>query len=90
MGKTSKRLTIVALSPVNDWPELATLEAQGHTILRATAADKMPAVWSLQADVILGPACWRMDEAHRKYLPLAIATVRRIKYPPKKGELDDE
>ena len=71
MGKSSKPTKIIALPPTHDWPELAALEAQGHEIVRM----------ELEGDLILGSACWHMDEAHRKYLSLAIAEARRVRYP---------
>ena len=88
MGTAPKRLVILVLPPLETWPEVETLRAQGHTIFSLasyiTSADTAP-----RLDLILGPEAWRMTEAHRKYLPLAIAAARRLKYPPKKGEVDD-
>jgi len=79
MGKTSKPLTIVALPPVSDWEELVELEAKGYTIIRvedtATQIDDLPGI-----DIILGPNCWRMTPAHRKYLNLAIKEARMLRY----------
>ena len=74
MGKSQKPLVIVTYPPISEWPELADLEAQGHTIIRRGDAD-VP-----MADLYLGPECHRMSEDLRKYLPLALAEGRRVKY----------
>ena len=84
MGKTPKPLVIVALPPVDGWPELAALEAQGHTIIRWTN-DNFE-VEMRGADVVLGPTCWRMDEAHRKFLQLAVESARHARYPLEKKD----
>ena len=72
MGKASKLLTIVVTEPeMAHWSEVQKLEAQGHTVLQMG----MPHV-----DVIIGPNCWMMDEALKKYLPLAMRAARERKY----------
>lgn len=75
MGKTpaAKRLVIVAYPPVSDWPELAELEAKGHEVIRDTVKE-LP-----QADLILGPNCWRMSEPLHKYLPNAVKAAQAAK-----------
>jgi hypothetical protein len=95
VGTTPKKLMIVAFSPVAQWPEIEAYEKQGHSVIRisdfqdaGTEQDWKAQVDSLcqliaTADVILGPTCWRMDEAHRKYLPLAIESARHARYPLK-------
>ena len=84
MGKTPKPLTIVALPPCCDWPELAELEAKGHKIRRVAGdVGDYGSLW-VDADIILGSNCWRMTEQHRKYLVLAIKEARMLKYPPDK------
>ena len=68
MAKTAPRkLTIVAYPPVSDWPELAELEAKGHTVYRLET----------DADLVLGPQCWRMREELRKYLEAAVKAARK-------------
>lgn len=75
MGKTpaAKRLVIVALSPVDKWPELAELAAKGHEVL-ASMDERAP-----EPDLILGPNCWRMAEPLRKYLPNAVKAAQAAK-----------
>lgn len=70
MGKTPKPLTIVAYPPVSEWPELADLEAQGHVVIRLELSE---------ADVILGPKCFRMVGELKPYLELAIKNARKAK-----------
>lgn len=83
MGTTPKPLTIIVLPPVDTWPEVAELEAQKHTIIRYYPPNDIPWDKLADADVILGPQCWRMDEQHRKYLKLAVEEARRARYPVK-------
>ena len=86
MGTTPKPILIVALSPLETWEEIAALQAQGHTVLSLT--DLYESEYKISdVDLFLGPTAWRMDEQHRKYLPLAIAEGRRARYPVvKKGK----
>ena len=82
MGKTSKPLSILAIGL--DWPELASLQAQGHDVSyspRDVHPDEQAIGPPANYDVVLGPTCWRMDEAHRKYLPLVLAAARKRRYP---------
>ena len=72
MGKTSKPLRIGVQQNIKEWSELAALKAQGHEI---------NALYDYDYDLILGPTCHRMNEDLRKYLPLALAEARRVKYP---------
>ena len=78
MGKSSKPLNIAIPSSMETWDEIAQLKAQGH-LIRVVSDD-------CDCDIVLGPTCWLMDDAHRKYLPLAIAEARRRRYPPTKKE----
>ena len=80
MGKTSKRLTILLHPPLDTWEEFAALKAQGHEV----RVHETPFSELYDYDLILGPTCHRMNEDLRKYLPLALAEGRRVKYP--KGE----
>lgn len=85
MGKTPKPLVILALPPIHSWVELEELKAQGHTV--ATVEDvRLANVYLKTVDLILGPRCWRMDQAHRRYLPLAIKAGRQARYGPKGDE----
>ena len=85
MGKTPKPLWILAVEPLDEWGEIAALEAQGHTVVRAKA-EQFCGFTLTEFDLVLGPTCWLMDEQHRKYLDLAIAGARRRRYPPTKKE----
>ena len=79
MGKTpaNKRLVIVAYPPVSEWPELKELADKGHEVRYELGEYS-------NADLILGPNCWRMTEELRKYLPLAIKNARQER-KPKRG-----
>ena len=79
MGRTTKPLTIVIESPLDTWPEILALAEQGHTIIHRTQDN---------VDLILGPHAHRMNEDLRKYLPLALAEGRRLKYPKSTKETD--
>ena len=70
----SKRLVIDVYPPVSEWPELAELEARGHTVRRMNWTN------DTEADLILGPRCWRMSEHLRKYLKDAVkaAIAQRV------------
>mgnify|MGYP001591995974 CR=1 FL=1 len=83
VGKTPKPLYILVVG-LDRWEELDALTAQGHIIDH----DSMPLTIPLgQHDLTLGPTCWLMDDAHRKYLDLAIASARKRRYPKEaKGE----
>ena len=75
MGKTPKPLKIaVRDEPMLDWPEVIALRDQGHTIMLTSDPDM---------DLVLGPNCWRMDDAIRPFLDLAIKKARARAYPGK-------
>ena len=78
MGRSSKPLTIKVHAAMMEWPEIQALADQGHVIATDPAVD--------ECDIILGPNAHLMDEAHRKYLDLAISEARRRRYPPTKKE----
>lgn len=101
MGKTTRKLVIVALPPCDEWPELAKLAEQGHTILRPLAEgacneeDAHAFVYDLaNADLVIGANAWYMDHQHRKYLTEAIKASRLKRYGKpkikKKGGKKDE
>jgi len=81
VGKTSKPLYVLTVGL--KWEELTALAAQGHTIHDADAV-----LGGCEYDLILGPTCHRMNEDLRKYLPLALAEARRVKYPKATKESD--
>ena len=83
MGKTPKPLRILAVN-LPRWDELTALNAQGHEVYWADENGYMSNIGAF--DLVIGPTCWLMDEAHRKYLPLALAEARRRRYPPTKKE----
>jgi len=68
----TRPLRIYVTDALHCWPEIQKLEAQGHDI--TSEADN--------ADLVLGPNCWCMDDLHRQYLPLAIKAARIRKYGP--------
>ena len=80
MGKTPKPLRILCVGIWGD--EFVKLADQGHQVDDANTLvfDDGRAEFS-DYDLILGPTCHRMDEAHRRYLSLAIAEARRVRYP---------
>jgi len=105
MGKVSRRLTIVVFPPLSDWPEIAKLEEQGHTILRVPVREFVTTTIAvelrsaefintlLDADLVIGPQCWYFDTKHRKYLTQAIkqSRLRRYGTPQRKaGKKDAE
>lgn len=79
MGRSQKPLRIFVDSSMLDWPEVQQLIIQGHDI---NHNDMVGAGF----DIILGPTCWLMDDAHRKYLPLALAEARKRRYPKESRE----
>ena len=85
MGKSQKPLTILVHTPdIWEWKEMQDLAAQGHVV--ATPYDlRLGNVTWEELDLILDPRAWRMDEQHRKYLALAIAQARKLRYPGKKS-----
>jgi hypothetical protein len=93
MGKTSKPLTIVALPPCDGWEELDKLEKQGHKVIRPASieGDYPASVWKdnlINADIVLGSNCWRMDHQHKSYLTLALKESRMIRYKSHEDRAD--
>ena len=82
MGKTPKPLTILCHPDIAAWDEIEALGKQGHAIVLTEGEAKFTE--SGEVDLILHPCAWRMDPAHRKYLPLAIAAGRAHRYPKEK------
>ena len=83
MGKTSKPLSIVAIGECALWDELKALEAQGHVVSRLFDPESdgvVPGSIFLEADIILGPKAWRMDDLTRKYLGVALKEARMLRY----------
>lgn len=80
MGKSPKPMTILVHPLIGEWEEVQKLGSQGHTIV--VPYDLQIATVKFEdLDLILHPNAWRMDTAHRKYLPLAIAAGRQHRYP---------
>ena len=75
MGKTPKPLRILVDDRLH-WKELDDLLMQGHEITKTRFI-----IEGEEADIVLAPNAWSMDEAHRKYLPLAIREARKRRYP---------
>jgi hypothetical protein len=71
MGKTpaNKRLVIDVHADIADWPEFAELVEKGHTVRRVET----------DADLVLGPRCWRMVPELQKYLEHAIKAARKAR-----------
>jgi len=91
MGKTSRKLNIIVVAPLHEWPEIVKLREQGHNIVEQEA--QLMSISELQeADIILGPNCWLMTPAHKKYLPLALKAARLKRYgkPQKRKGKDEE
>lgn len=82
MGKTSKPMNIVAIGECALWnEELDALEKQGHKIYRMTVVEDVCGQdVLLNADIILSPRAWRMDDLTRKYLAIALKEARMLKY----------
>lgn len=91
MGRTPKPLIIVALPPCDGWEELAKLEKQGHTIHRLiSGVVSLPDDVLLGADIILAPQAWRMTNAHKTYLLLAVKEARMLRYPTNEKKADSK
>lgn len=98
MGKTTRKLTIVALPPCDEWPELAKLAEQGHIVIRLSVISFKDCDEQIKAfegaDLIIGANAWYMDHQHRKYLTEAIKASRLKRYGKpkikKKGGKKDE
>ena len=79
MGATRTPLTIVVLPPLDTWPEVEALRAQGHTVLVGDYGELGVSPGELsRADLVMGPQCWLMNEALRKYFPLAVKSAQRL------------
>jgi len=101
MGKVSRRLTIVVLPPLGEWPEIQKLSDQGHLVYTDPSITEFvppghPAAGVLlkrlaEADLIIGPNCWYFDTKHRKYLTAAIKQARLKRYgtPQRKTDKKD-
>lgn len=80
MGKTPKPLVILVHPQIGEWEEVQKLAQQGHTVVVPYDL-QIATVKFDDVDLILHPKAWRMDTAHRKYVPLAIAAGRKLRYP---------
>ena len=83
MAKSQKPLTILIHPDLAQWPEIHELVGKGHRVI-STSSWFEDGIDDEQPDLILHPCAWRMDLAHRKYLPLAIAAGRKQRYPKEK------
>lgn len=75
MGKTTKPLVILVHESLINLPEIQELSEKGHTV-KVFEADPQP-------DILLGPTCWRMTHALKKYVKMAVDEARKVRYPPK-------
>lgn len=85
MGKTSKPLKLWIDPTLGDYEAIKKIILKGHEV-----------VLSGDADVMIGPRCWRIDpllklgddstieESLERQLEMMIAGVRNIKYPKEK------
>ena len=80
LGKTPKPLSILLHPTLESWPEFQDFKAQGHKVVTVQDLHLANVVLG-EMDLVLGPTCWRMDAQHRKYLPVAIAAARKVRYP---------
>ena len=65
--KTKTPLQILVTDPAMlEWPEVKEIMAKGH----------MVSCLAGESDVVIGPNCWQMTEALRKYFKLAIAAAK--------------
>ena len=78
LGKSPKPLSILVHPTIFSWEEWRALSTQGHEI---TPMNEPNDAGSDEYDLIVGPTCWRMDTQHRKYLAVAIAAARKVRYP---------
>lgn len=101
MGRTTRKLVIIALPPCDEWPELAKLQEQGHKIITGLSVTDLiqptlDVAWKIlvEADLVIGANAWYMDHQHRGYLKEAIKASRLKRYGKpkikKKGGKKDE
>ena len=66
MGRTSRPVRILVHPDLMEWEEIKALQAQGHMIepLQVHLEQDL----EIEADLILGPTCWSMDDSLRPYL----------------------
>ena len=78
MGKTQKPLSILVTDPVMlEWKEIKELKSKLHEVCGDGSVRWDPR----EFDLVLGPNCWMMDEAHRSYLKVAVEAARKKRYP---------
>ena len=87
-GKTQKPLTIVVHSALWNLPEIVALRSKGHAVSEMTG---VTGEQISEADMVLGPSCWRMTADLTKYIEAAVKGARLAVYgsPKKKGQADD-
>lgn len=88
MGKTPKPLRIFILDKdLYETLEVQEYKAKGHFI--DYAGQYVAPRWPIEEnDLVMGKKAWRMDLDLMKYLPLALAEGRRVKYPKATKEGD--
>lgn len=73
-----KKLTVLVTSTAMfNWPEIRKMIEQGHTV------HGWPEMLLELYDIIWGPNCWLMDEAHRPYMADSVKAARARRYPKK-------
>ena len=77
MGKTSKPLHILISDQLEGHPEIQALVEKGHDVV----VDRD----HVSYDLVMGPNCWRMPTHLLKYLDIAIAGARKIRYAENKA-----
>ena len=76
MGKTPKPLKILVTDlDMIDWDEIQKLKDQNHIVHTSEEYELS------EYDLVIGPNCWRMDDALYPFLDLAIKEARARAYP---------
>ena len=78
MGKTPIPLKIMVHPDLWDTPEVQALVDKGHIVL-SPAYDAGPYMPPWDADLVIGPNCWRIVPGLVKYLDLAVKSARKGK-----------
>jgi len=91
MARGTRLLTILVHPSLEHLEVIQALRDKGHKIvtgltgLTCRMSQLLPgesdiSLW--EADLILGPNCWRMTPALAKHVPLAVKNSRLLKYGP--------
>ena len=75
MGKATKPLAVLIHPDIAAWPEWDVLREKGHEITVLPDED-----YIAKYDIIMGPSSWRMTEALRPYLAMALEAAKVTRY----------